>query len=365
MSEFAGTTDYNHLADEKIGVLLVNLGTPDAPTSSACRRYLKQFLSDRRVIEAPRWLWWWILRLKILPFRPKRTAAAYGKIWTLAGSPLLLICQRQQVALQAAMESLPVRVVLGMSYGTPSIADAMRELADCRRLLVLPMYPQYAGSTTASVFDDVARCLSRRRRLPHLRFIADYCDDPRFITVLADSIRAHWQRNGKADKLLFSFHGTPLAMLTSGDPYHCLCHKTARLTAEVLGLSASDWMLTFQSRFGRAVWLQPYTDKTLEQLPKSGIKRVQVVCPGFAADCLETLEEIAQENREIFLAAGGKSYDYISALNGSPAHINFLRNLLADAAADWLPAVRRNNANRKIQQDRYDALRQQPFYQEE
>ena len=346
MAPFIGDAAYDHAAKENIGVLLVNLGTPEAATPTAVRRYLRQFLSDPRVVETPRWLWWLILNLIVLPFRPRKTAAAYQKIWK-DGSPLLHLSRRQQQALQQALAAAPVRVALGMSYGEPSIAAALNQLKrqQCRRLLVLPLYPQYAGSTTGSVFEAVTAALRQQRLVPHFRFISGYCDDPRYIAALADSIAA----NGGDGKLIFSFHGTPLNMLLAGDPYHCLCHKTARLTAEKLGLAAGDWMVTFQSRFGRAEWLRPYTDETLRMLPQRGVKNVRVVCPAFAADCLETLEEIAQENRDIFMDAGGDHYRYIPALNDTPSHISFLRELILETVSDWLTAMQRENKERPLQ----------------
>lgn len=352
---------HRHGSGGSIGILLVNLGTPEAPTAQAVRPYLRRFLSDPRVVEGPRWLWWLVLNSVILTRRPPRTAAAYAKIWdTTHGSPLLTISRRQQQALQTALDAaMPaVRVELAMSYSAPLIRTALRTLQqhDCRWLLVLPLYPQYASSTVGSVFADVCAELSRWRRVPHLRFISGYGDDPRYIRALAARIDAARQQHGAADKLIFSFHGTPLQMLTDGDPYHCLCHKTARLTAAALHLADTEWLVTFQSRFGRAEWLQPYTDEVLAALPKQGVKRVQVVCPAFAADCLETLEEIAQESREVFMQAGGEHYAYLPALNDAPAHIAFLRELVQDATADWQAAQARDAANLEAQQSAYETL---------
>ena len=357
---FWGEPRRRHGEAEKIGVLLVNLGTPDAPTSKALRKYLRQFLSDPRVIESPRWKWLPILYGIVLPFRSPRSAAAYRKIWTKEGSPLMQNCIAQQRAVADAFADAPVSVSLGMSYGEPSIASALRELAErhCRRIVVLPMYPQYAGSTTGSVFVDVSRELSRWRAVPHLRFISEYGDDGRYIAALADSIHGHWQTHERPDKLLFSFHGTPLRMLTDGDPYHCLCHKTARLTAQKLGLKEGEWMVTFQSRFGRDRWLSPPTDETLQTLAGDGIRSVQVVCPGFSADCLETLEEIAGENREYFLEAGGKSFGYIPALNASSSHIDFLAALIRDNIGDWLQHIGEQNIGREAQKRAADDMAQ-------
>ena len=357
---FWGEPRRRHGEAEKIGVLLVNLGTPDAPTTKALRKYLRQFLSDPRVVESPRWKWLPILYGIVLPFRSPRSAAAYRKIWTKEGSPLMQNCLAQQRAVADVFADTPVSVSLGMSYGSPSIAQALRELAaqHCRRIVVLPMYPQYAGSTTGSVFVDVTRELARWRAVPHLRFIAAYGDDERYITALADSILEHWKTHERPDKLLFSFHGTPLKMLTDGDPYHCLCHKTARLTAQKLDLRDDEWMVTFQSRFGRDRWLSPPTDETLQTLAGDGARHVQVVCPGFSADCLETLEEIAGENCEYFLEGGGESFSYIPALNASSSHIDFLTALIRDNIGDWLRDVREQNVGREAQKRAADEMSQ-------
>lgn len=359
--QLAGDENYRHGAAGKIGVLLANLGTPSAPTAKAVRGYLRQFLSDPRVVEAPRWKWLPVLFAVVLPFRAPRTARAYRKIWTADGSPLLLNCRAQRDAVAAAFAAAPVAVELGMSYGAPSIADALRKLKaqNCRRIVALPLYPQYAGSTGGSVFADVARELSRWRAAPHLRFVASYCDDERYIDALAGSIAAHRRTHGRPDKLVFSFHGTPRAMLDAGDPYYCHCQKTARLAAARLGLRDDEWTATFQSRFGRAEWLRPYTDETLRGLPRRGARDVQVVCPAFSSDCLETLEEIAVENREIFLRAGGARFGYIPALNDSPAHIEFLTALLRDNIGDWLSHLQKQNAAevRDLQKQNAESLR--------
>lgn len=365
MSSFVGNANYQHGSEDKIGVLLVNLGTPAAPTPAAVRAYLKQFLSDGRVIEMAsgqwhqRLLWWCILRCGILPFRSKRSAAAYAEIWTDEGSPLLVISRQQQAALQRAFTNSSVEVALAMSYGEPSIAHGIDELLqkNCAYLLVLPMYPHYAGSTVGSVFDEVTAVLRRRRAIPHFRFISSYGDEPQYIKTLADSIAAFQSTHGKPDKLLFSFHGTPVDMLLAGDPYHCHCRKTARLTAESLGLTANEWQVTFQSRFGKAVWLQPYTDKTLEQLGRDGTRHVQVVCPAFSADCLETLEEIAGENKEIFQQAGGGDFAYIPALNDSDSHIKFLHQLISNAISDWQTKRQHDNHTRPLQAAEHARLR--------
>ncbi|MBL8260420.1 MAG: ferrochelatase [Candidatus Competibacteraceae bacterium] len=321
------------------GVLLANLGTPDAPTPDALRRYLAEFLWDARVVEIPRLPWWLILHGAILRLRPARSARKYRLIWTPEGSPLLAIGQRQQTAIAKALAQRcagPVQVALGMRYGNPSIKSALAQLreAGARRLLVLPLYPQYSATTTASTFDAVTAELRSWRWLPELRFIAHYHDEPGYLDALAESVRAaRSERPG--ERLLFSFHGLPKRNLLAGDPYHCHCQKTARLVAERLELRPEQWAIAFQSRFGRAEWLRPYTSALLADWAKAGVKSADVVCPGFAADCLETLEEIAIENRQVFLDGGGERYRYIPALNDAPDHIAFLADLIARHAAGW------------------------------
>jgi len=314
--------EHAHAAPEKVGVLLVNLGTPDAPTAPALRRYLAQFLSDPRVVEIPRALWWLILHGVILRVRPRASAAKYRKVWMREGSPLAVWTARQANMLKSYIgeRGALVEARWAMRYGQPAIADELDALcADgCTRVLVLPAYPQYSAATTASVLDDVGTWMKRTRRLPELRFVNHYHDDPTYIEALAASVRKHWQREGRGRKLVMSFHGMPARTLRLGDPYHCECHKTGRLLAEKLQLADDAWRVTFQSRFGRAEWLQPYTEPTLTALAKAGDEGVDVICPGFAADCLETLEEIAIEGRDAFLKAGGKTFHYIPCLNNSP-----------------------------------------------
>ncbi len=362
MSAYRGVPDFRHDSASEIGVLLVNLGTPDAATTRSLRRYLRQFLSDPRVVEFPRIPWWLILNLVILNLRPKRSAEAYRKVWTDAGSPLLVISQRQAAALGPVLGQRglgAVHVELGMSYGRPSISEGLERLArhGARRLIVLPLYPQYSGTTTGAVFDAVADTLKRWRWVPVLRFVNGYHDHPRYIAALADKLRAHWRRHERGQRLLFSFHGIPQRYLQQGDPYHCQCHKTARLVAEALELDAGQWSVVFQSRFGREPWLQPYCDQVLTALPAEGVTAVDVICPGFAADCLETLEEIDQQNREMFLQAGGERLQYVPCLNDDPAHIDMIADLVESNLSGWTesllaPAERAEQARLTLQRAR-------------
>jgi len=341
--KYQGEPNYRHGSLERMGVLLLNLGTPDAPDTPSLRRYLKQFLSDPRVIELPRWLWWPILNLIVLRTRPARSAEAYREVWDSEGpgSPLLNIAKRQMAGIEERVRKRfagPISVALGMRYGNPSVASALKELRDAgaRRVLVLPLYPQYSATTTASTFDAVVDVLKTWRWIPELRFINHYHRHPGYIAAVAESIQEHFDIHGKPQKLILSYHGLPKRYLLNGDPYYCECHVTTRLVAEKLGLAEDEYMTTFQSRFGREEWLQPYTDVTLKALPKQGIKHVAVVCPGFSADCLETLEEIDQENREYFEEAGGETYHYIKALNDRPAHLDALTELIAQHAQGWV-----------------------------
>lgn len=337
--KYLSESDYVHGQPPATGVLLVNLGTPDAPERTAVRRYLKQFLWDPRVVETPRPLWWLILNGVILTTRPQRSARAYASIWGADGSPLLSISRAQHVRLMAALGP-DLKVELAMRYGQPSIPNALAALrrAGARRILVLPLYPQYSATTTASVFDAVTREMRGWRWLPEMRFINQYHDDPGYIAALADSVRAYQAEHGRSQRLVMSFHGLPQAYFDAGDPYYCHCQKTARLLAESLGLAPEDYAVTFQSRLGVKAWLQPYTDEYLQGLPAQGIRHVQVICPGFSVDCLETLEEVAMENREHFLAKGGESYDYIPCLNDGEGHIAFLQGLVQRHLRGWEPA---------------------------
>lgn len=337
---YQGEPDYQHGTPSRIGVLITNLGTPDAPTAPALRRYLKEFLWDPRVVEVPRPVWWLILNGIILTFRPKRSAAKYATIWTEAGSPLLAITQEQAQGLRerfiaAGDDDIPI--VVGMRYGNPGIGRALNQLREqgVRQVLVLPLYPQYSASTVASTLDAVQAELRRWRWTPDLHFVSGYYQESGYIQALASSVRAHWAEHGRAERLLMSFHGVPKRYLLAGDPYHCQCHSTARQLAAALELTEEQWQITFQSRFGRAEWLRPYTDATLAALPGQGTRRVDVICPGFAADCLETLEEIMEENREIFLEAGGEQFRYIPALNARPEHLDFLVEFLQRHLQPW------------------------------
>jgi len=332
--------NFQHTQVGRTGILLVNLGTPDAPDRASVRRYLKEFLSDPRVVEGPRLPWWLVLNLIILNTRPGRSAKAYQKIWTEKGSPLLTISREQESALRESLKGRfgdKLVVELAMRYGSPSIKSGMEALRDqgARRILVLPMYPQYSATTTASIFDEVTEQARQWRWLPELRFINHYHDEPAYIAALAESVRQWRQQHGDADKLLMSFHGIPQEYFEKGDPYFCECQKTGRLLAEALNLDEGQWQLTFQSRLGPRQWLQPYTDKTLEQMGEDGVKSVQVLCPGFSADCLETLEEIAMENRDVFLEAGGERYEYIPCLNADKPHIDMLTGLVEKHLGGW------------------------------
>lgn len=329
MPTYQGMTQFAHERGGKTVVLLLNLGTPDAPDTPSVRRYLAEFLSDPRIVEMPRWLWKIILHGVILRIRPSRSAHAYQQVWTEQGSPLLTISRQQQQALQARLGE-GVQVELAMRYGQPSMQGVMDKLVQqgVERLLVLPLYPQYSGTTTGSTFDRLGQLLQRWRWVPQLHFINSYHDHPLYIEALAGSVEAHEQAEGKPDKWLLSFHGTPKRYHRQGDPYYCFCHVTAKALAARMGWQEHQYQLCFQSRFGREEWLKPYTDETLKTLPGQGVKRVATLSPGFSADCLETLEEMAVENREVFLQAGGEEYHYVPALNDSAAHIDLMEALL-------------------------------------
>ena len=310
---------FTHGTPVKTGVLLINLGTPDAPTAKAVRPYLKEFLSDPRVVEIPKPIWWLILNGIILNVRPKKSAAKYATIWTKEGSPLRVHTEKQAALLQGYLgerTNAPLVVDFAMRYGNPSIPSVLRRLKEqnCQRILIVPMYPQYAASSSATAFDVVFDELQRMRNTPALRTIRNYHDHPGYIKALANNINEYWMKNDRPDKLVMSFHGVPRYTLERGDPYHCECQKTGRLLAQQLGLKPDQYQVSFQSRFGKAEWIKPYTTATLEELGKKNTRRVDVVCPGFVADCLETLEEIAQEGKEDFQHAGGGEYHYIPCL---------------------------------------------------
>jgi ferrochelatase len=340
---FRSEPPHEHGRPERTAILLVNLGTPDEPTPRALRRYLAEFLWDPRVVEIPRLPWWLILHGVILRTRPARSAAKYAAIWTPEGSPLLVWSRRQAQRLAGQLGEMghPVPVRIAMRYGQPAIAaelDALRA-EGATRILVLPLYPQYAAATTASTFDAVADWARRTRRLPELRFVNQYHDDPGYIEALAASVLKHWQREGRGERLLMSFHGVPARSLALGDPYHCQCHKTARLLAARLGLPPDEVVVSFQSRLGRAKWLEPYTEPTVRKLAAEGVRRIDAICPGFAADNLETLEEVAMEVRDAFLQSGGQSFRFIACLNDDDRWIAALAEIALRHLQGWPTAA--------------------------
>lgn len=336
---FAKEPPHTHGQPQRTGILLCNLGTPEAPTPAALRRYLGQFLSDPRVVEIPKALWWLILHGFILRRRPKASAAKYASIWRPEGSPLKVWTAKQAVLLRGYLgeRGHAVEVRYAMRYGQPAIADQLDALkaAGCTRILVLPAYPQYCAATTASVYDMVFQWGQKTRTLPEFRFINHYHDDPGYIEALKTAVLKHWSTHGRPDRLVMSFHGMPERTLHLGDPYHCECHKTGRLLAEALGLEKAQYLVTFQSRFGRAKWLEPYTEPSLVALARQGVERVDVICPGFSSDCIETLEEIDQEARQAFLDAGGKVFHYIPCLNDSAEGMRALADLCERHLAGW------------------------------
>ncbi len=350
MAYYNSEPPFSHNDQLKVGILLANLGTPDAATAKALRPYLGQFLMDRRVVEIPRFIWCWILHCIILVIRPKKSAAKYAQVWTSEGSPLLVHSQKQTQMFRGFLgEKIksPFVVELGMSYGNPSMKSAIESLKaqHCDRILVFPLFPQYAASSTAAVFDAAYKVLLKMRNVPAIRTIRSYHDHPAYIAALAKTVQEHWLINGKpnfggGEKLVMSFHGVPKVHLTKGDPYHCTCHKTGRLLADSLGLKKDDYLVAFQSRFGKQEWLKPYLAATLQTLGQAKTSRIDVICPGFSGDCLETLEEIAMEGKEIFTHAGGGEYHYIPALNENEDWIHAmtqiaLENLQGWVSADW------------------------------
>lgn len=333
---------YTHGTPEKTAVLLINLGTPDAPTAKAVKPYLRQFLSDPRVVEIPKAIWWLILNGIILNIRPKKSAAKYASIWMQEGSPLKVNTERQaqqlQINLQQQLGNIPLLVDYAMSYGNPSVPSVLAKLKaqNCQRILLLPLYPQYAASATASALDAAYTALLKTRNMPAVRSIKHFHDDAGYIKASAQNIRDYWDIHGRPEMLVMSFHGVPQYTLEKGDPYHCECLKSGRLIAEELGLTQDQYKISFQSRFGKAEWIKPYTTATLIELGRKKTHRVDVVCPGFVADCLETLEEIAQEGREDFQHAGGGEYNYIPCLNDRPQWINALTDLALENLQGWL-----------------------------
>ncbi|HQW76999.1 MAG: ferrochelatase [Dokdonella sp.] len=338
MSRFLSFSDPEQ--PRRLAILLVNLGTPDAPDSASVRRYLAEFLADPRIVEQPRWLWWLILHGIILRIRPARSARAYAKVWTSAGSPLQAgtqeLADRLQDALQADFGNAVI-VRHAMRYGAPDLGETLAGLArsGMRRLLVVPLFPQFSATTTASVFDAVTAQFRRWRCPPELRLVSDYCQEPAHVEALARSVERHWQANGRSERLLLSFHGIPQRYVRNGDPYRQQCEATAAGLRARLRMGADELLVSFQSRVGREPWLQPYTDHTLAELPVQGVRSVDVMCPGFAVDCLETLEEMDMAGREIFLHAGGERFNYIACLNAGDDQVAAMRELVLRHCRGW------------------------------
>ena len=337
--KYEGEKDYKHGSKENVGVLITNLGTPDKPKTKELQTYLKEFLSDPRVIEVPKLFWQLILRTIILNLRPKKVAKLYKSIWKKEGGPLLVMLEKQKKGIVKILRNKKknVKIEIGMRYGNPSIKLGLEKLRKqkCRRILILPLYPQYCAATTGSTFDKVTEVLRKWRWIPEVRFINNYFEEPLYLDCLIKSIKDSWQEFGKSQKLIFSYHGVPKKYLLKGDPYHCFCQKTTRLVVEKMKLKEKEYMTTFQSRFGPDEWLQPYTDKTLENLPSKNIKKIHIISPGFSSDCLETLEELEVENKEIFMSSGGKKFNYIKCLNDKPEHLNMLALLILNHLKGW------------------------------
>lgn len=338
---YISSPDFHRDGAERIGILLVNSGTPASPAPKDVRKFLAGLLGDPRVVELPRALWLPILHGLVLPFRPRASARKYRKIWSKAGSPLLALSEelRSELIGTLAQRMLaPLSIELGMLYGgDPTVPQALTRLREsgAQRILVVPLFPQYCGATTGAAYDHVNAELRRWRWLPELRYVAEYHDYPGYIDSLRASVVQHWESNGRTQHLLMSFHGIPERYFHKGDPYFCKCQKTARLLADELLLKDNEWSVSFQSRFGRDTWLKPYTSTVLGEMPGRGTRRVTVVCPGFAIDCLETLEEIEMENRDVFMAAGGEQFQYVPALNARPEHARFLADLIARHCQGW------------------------------
>jgi len=353
MPYYNSEPNYQHGDQLKVGILLANLGTPDAPTPKALRSYLGQFLMDRRIVEIPRFIWCWILHCIILVVRPKKSAEKYAQIWMKEGSPLFVHSQKQAQLLRGFLSQKvksPFVVELGMSYGNPSMKSAIENLKaqHCDKILLFPLFPQYAASSTAAVYDAVWKVLLKMRNVPAIRTVRHYHDHPAYIKALASSVNDYWMINGRPDQLVMSFHGVPRFHLDKGDPYHCECHKTARLLAESLGLNKDKYQVAFQSRFGKQEWLKPYFANTLEALGKAKISRIDVICPGFSSDCLETLEEIAIEGKHIFQSNGGGDYNYIPALNENDAWIHAMTEIAVENLQGWVSGDWDTNAAKKI-----------------
>ena len=340
MARFTPEPPHQHGTPARIGILLINLGTPEAPTPKAVRAYLREFLSDPSVVEIPRPFWWLILNCFVLPTRPKRSAERYAQVWMKEGSPLKVHTERQALLLRGYLGErlkFPMVVDYAMRYGKPSIADRLRDLKaqNCDRILLIPLYPQYSASTTGSVFAKAFEVLSHMRNVPAVRTVRQFGDHSGYIGALAQSIREYWMHHGRPDQLVMSFHGVPRFTLERGDPYHCECQKSARLLAEALALKPDQFHLAFQSRFGRAEWLRPYTAELLTELGRRKIGRVDVVCPGFVSDCLETLEEIAIEGKTTFMQAGGREFNYIPCLNERDDWIQTLTDISLKQLLGW------------------------------
>ena len=341
MSYYNQEPNYEHGDPQKIGIILANLGTPDEPESTALRKYLGEFLMDRRVIEIPRFIWCWVLHLIILVFRPSSSAKKYRQIWTSKGSPLLVNAQAQSKLLKKHLNKKfkqPIEVSLGMSYGNPSMEKTFNELRkkNCTKIILFPLYPQYAASSSASAMDSLWRLLLKTRNVPEIRTIRHYHDNPAYINALKISVLNFWKKNGKPTKLIMSFHGIPKKSLHQGDPYHCECHKTGRLLAKALNLKDSEYQICFQSRFGKAEWLKPYFSEVITNLGKQKINDLHVICPGFSSDCLETLEEINIEGKSIFINNGVKNYKYIPALNANLYWIEAMGQILNANLQGWI-----------------------------
>jgi ferrochelatase len=357
MKKFLGTENFAHGQTIKTGILICNLGTPDAPTKQAVKKYLAHFLSDPRIVELPRWIWWPILHGIILNTRPRKSARAYQSIWGEQGSPLLTSSKKIVAKLTKLTQETgysKIEYALGMRYGNPSIPKAIDGLLkrNVRRILVFPMYPQYASATTASTYDAVFSHYKTLRWVPEIRLASDYHMDSGYIAAIRDSITTHWANNGKGELLLFSFHGIPKDTFLAGDPYYCQCQATARLVSEELGLSPDEWKVSFQSRVGPKEWLRPYTDQTLMKWADEGLKTVDVICPGFAVDCLETLEEIMILNQENFCRHGGDKLNYIAALNDSDQHISLLHKIITGHLGTWLISSDQKQESRKATLER-------------